>query len=103
MTVKRSWLFGNMLGALAAGCAVAFLPSMTSNLAESGLAGLLKTGTECLELPGAMVVIIAGRSVHAISLWAVEASNVILYSGLFYFLLYRWAKHKQAPTATASQ
>jgi hypothetical protein len=93
-TMDRSLHYARLLGALAIGGTVAFLPRMTSNLPESGIVGSLRLGIECLALPGALIGLIAYHNVHAMSIWIVEATNVILYSGLFYFLLATWAKHE---------
>jgi hypothetical protein len=87
-------MFVRPLVALALASAVAFLPRVTSNFSESGVEGTIKVIVECMQLPGAVLGLIVFRNVHGISLWVVEAINVIFYSGLFYFLLAAWAKHK---------
>jgi hypothetical protein len=79
-----------LFGVLILACTAAFLPKVTSNLSESGIEGTIKIVIECAQLPGALVGLIIFRNVHGISLWLVEVTNVIFYSGLFYFLLRAW-------------
>lgn len=70
------------------------MPRVTLNFSESGVEGTIRLAVQCLQLPGAAVGLIVFRNVHGISLWVVEAANVIFYSGLFYFLIATWAKHR---------
>jgi hypothetical protein len=92
--MRQSLHFGRIFGALALGGVVAFMPRVTLNFSESGVEGTIRLVAQCVQLPGAAVGLIVFRDVHGISLWVVEAANVIFYSGLFYFLLATWAKHK---------
>src|SRR5260370_37335126 len=86
---------------LAFGCAVALMPRATVNLPESGVAGAIKLVVQCVQLPGAALGLIVYRNVHSISLWLVDATNIIFYSGLFYLLFASWAKHKtKSPKTT---
>jgi hypothetical protein len=94
LMTKQSWCLGRVIGALAIGCVIALLPRLTSNLRESGVVGTIKLAVEGMQLPGAAIGLIVYRNVHAIHLWVVEATNVIFYSGLVYFLLAMWAKQK---------
>jgi hypothetical protein len=92
--MKPSEYVGRVFAALALGCVIAFMPRVTLNFPESGVEGTVRLVVQCLQLPGAAVGLIVFRNVHGISLWVVEATNVIFYSGLSYFLLATWARHK---------
>ena len=82
-----------LLGALLIGCAVAFLPRMTSDLPESGILGWLKLGIAWLGLPGLILNLIIAGNVHLGALWIINSVNVVVYSVCVYCLLRRWAKH----------
>ena len=92
--MRQSLHFGRIFGALALGGVVAFMPRVTLNFSESGVEGTIRLVAQCVQLPGAAVGLIVFRNVHGISLWVVEAANVIFYSGLFYVLAATWAKHE---------
>lgn len=92
--MKPSEYLGSAFGALAIGSAIAFLPRVTTNFSESGIEGSIKVGISFLQLPGVVVGLFVFRNVHGISLWVVDATDVIFYTGLLYFLFAAWAKHK---------
>jgi hypothetical protein len=73
------------------------MPRVTLNFPESGVMGTIKLAVQCVQLPGAALGLIVFRNVHGISLWVVEATDVIFYSGLLYFLFATWAKHRTKP------
>jgi hypothetical protein len=93
--MRQSPHFVRMLGALALGCFVAFLPRMTSNLPESGILGSLKLGITWLGAPGLILNLVIAGNVHFVTLWIIDLVNVVVYSGLVYCLLRRRSKHKR--------
>jgi Flp pilus assembly protein TadB len=70
---------------------------MTSDLPESGILGSLKWGITCLGAPGVVVSLVMAGNVHFVTLWVINAVNVVVYSGLVYFLLTLRARRKREP------
>lgn len=87
--------FARLLIALALGCAIAFLPSMTANWPESGTLGALQFGILFLVVPGAIANMVLAGNVHSGSLWTVNIVNVAFYAGLAYWLFVRMARRKR--------
>jgi hypothetical protein len=79
--------------ALLVGFGFAFLPTLTRNWPESGALSLLGAVIRSLLLPGVIVgMIVSAGNVHLMSQWILDASNVILYSGVSYLILRARAK-----------
>jgi hypothetical protein len=73
---------------------LALLPRVARNWPESGTFAVLRTGVNCLAIPGIVLGMITTGNVHLMSLWVLDAGNVVFYSGTSYLILGAWAKRR---------
>jgi hypothetical protein len=100
--MKRLFNLKRLLFALLVGCAVSFLPYITSNFPESGILGSVQLETEYFSLPGTLIDLITAGHVTEVSIWVINAVDIGFYVGLTYYLLTLKARYTQRMSLMSS-